>query len=53
MLKRIEIKEIKNDLSNKEFEFLINLIRKENNESIISSFSNKLLAKCVTQKCFV
>lgn len=45
MLNRIEIKEIKNDLSNEQFEFLINLIRKENHEFILSSLSKKLLAK--------
>lgn len=45
MLNKIQIKEIKNNLSNNEFEFLINLIRKENHESILSSLSTKLLAK--------
>ena len=45
MLNRIRVKEIKNDLTNEEFDFLINIIRKENHESILSSLSKKLLAK--------
>ena len=45
MRDKIEVKEIKNNLSDNEFEFLTNLIRKENPDSLISSLSNKLLAK--------
>ena len=45
MLNRIRVKEIKNDITNEEFDFLINIIRKENHESILSSLSKKLLAK--------
>lgn len=45
MQDRIQIKEIQNNLSEEEFDFLINLVRKENHESILSSLSKKLLVK--------
>ena len=45
MHNKIIIKEIKNNLSDKEFEFLTNLIRKENPDSLLSSLSQKMLAK--------
>jgi hypothetical protein len=45
MHNEIKIKEIKKNLSDKEFEFLTNLIRKENPDSILSSLSRKTLAK--------
>lgn len=45
MHNKIEVKEIKNNLSDNEFKFITNLIRKENSDSLLSSLSNKLLAK--------
>jgi len=45
MHNKIEVKEIKNNLSDNEFKFITNLIRKENSDSLLSSLSNKLLTK--------
>ena len=45
MLNRIQVKLIKNDLSNSEFEFLSDIIKSENHESLLSLFERKYLKK--------
>ncbi len=45
MLNRIQVKLIKNDLSNSEFEFLSDIIKSENHESLLSSLSKNTLKK--------
>jgi len=42
-MSHIKIKEIKNSLSSKDFIFLIDILKKENSESILSFLSEKLL----------
>tara|TARA_B100000035_G_scaffold312626_1_gene324516 strand:+ start:1359 stop:1982 length:624 start_codon:yes stop_codon:yes gene_type:complete len=45
MLNRIQIKEIKKDLSDSEFKFLRNILKSENHESLLSSLSEKTLKR--------
>ena len=43
MLNRIQVKEIKNDLSNSQFKFLSTILKKENHESLLSFLSENIL----------
>ena len=43
MLNRIQVKEIKNDLSNSQFKFLRNILKEENHESLLSFLSENIL----------
>ena len=45
MLNRIQVKEIKNDLSNSQFKFLSDILKKENHESLLSFLSENILKK--------
>ena len=45
MLNRIQVKEIKKDLSNSQFKFLSNILKKENHESLLSFLSENILKK--------
>ena len=45
MLNRIQVKEIKNDLSNSQFKFLRDILKKENHESLLSFLSENILKK--------
>ena len=45
MLNRIQVKEIKNDLSNSQFKFLSTILKKENHESLLSFLSENILKK--------
>ena len=45
MLNRIQVKEIKNDLSNSQFKFLRDILKKENHESLLSFLSENILKR--------
>ena len=45
MLNRIQVKEIKNDLSSSQFKFLSTILKKENHESLLSFLSENILKK--------
>lgn len=45
MLNRIQVKEIKKDLSNSQFKFLSNILKKENHESLLSFLGENILKK--------
>lgn len=45
MLDRVQIKEIKNDLSNSQFKFLSTILKKENHGSLLSFLSDNILKK--------
>ncbi len=45
MLNRIQIKEIKKDLTDSEFKFLQNILKKENHDSLLSFLSEEILKK--------